>query len=72
MPYLSIVLFGIVSAIQAAESTAHDSVRTLLSTDEVENQISLDREANQRYVSKLLAPLRNLRDGLATAINLGT
>lgn len=72
MPYLSIVLFGIVSAIQAAESTAHDSVRTLLSTDEVENQISLDREANQRYVSKLLAPLRNWRDSLATAINLGT
>jgi hypothetical protein len=42
MLYLSFVIFGLASAIQAAESTAQDSVRPRLSTDEVENQIALD------------------------------
>lgn len=36
-----------------------------LSTDEVENQITLDKEVNPLYESRLLAPLRNWRDGVA-------
>ena len=50
---------------QAAETGSESDVRPRLSSDEVENQIILDREANPLYESKLLAPLRDWRDEVA-------
>ncbi len=40
-------------------------VRPRLSTDEVENQITLDREANPLYESRLLAPIHDWKNGVA-------
>jgi porin len=62
---MSIVLVSLASATQAAENTLDSNVRPRLSTDEVENQITLDRKANPLYESKLFAPLRKWRDGVA-------
>lgn len=50
---------------QANETLPESNVRARLSTDEVENQITLDREANPLYESRLLAPFREWRDGVA-------
>lgn len=63
--YLSIAFLGLVTAVSAAETSPGGKVSRRLSTDEVENQITLDREANPLYESKLLVPLRNWRDGVA-------
>ena len=58
--------FGIFAgAIQAAENDSENSIRPRLSTDEVENQISMDREANPLYESKLLAPVHDWKNGVA-------
>ena len=40
-------------------------LRPLLSTDAVENQIELDKEANPLYESKLLAPIQKWKNGVA-------
>lgn len=42
-----------------------NQVNARLSTDEVENQITLDKKANSLYESRLLDPLRTWRDGVA-------
>jgi porin len=67
--YLSIALLGLVSAIHAVETspvaTSDNTIKPRLSTDEVKNQITLDREANPLYESKLLAPLRDWQEGVA-------
>lgn len=48
-----------------AESFAESEIKPLLSPDEVENQITLDREANPLYESKLLAPLHDWKNRVA-------
>ena len=48
----------------ASDSTA-PAVKPRLSTDEVENQITLDREANPLYESQLLKPLADWKSGVA-------
>ena len=40
-------------------------LRPLLSTDQVENQIELDKKANPLYESKLLAPIQEWKNGVA-------
>lgn len=62
---LTIVLFGFAPAIHAEEPTSEENIQPRLSPDQVENQITLDRAANPLYESKLLAPLREWRDGVA-------
>ena len=62
---LSAILFALAATAQASESPSGKNIKARLSTDEVENQISLDRKANPLYESKLLAPLRTWRDGVA-------
>ena len=42
-----------------------NNIRPRLSTDEVENQITLDREANPLYESRLLAPIHEWKNGVA-------
>ena len=56
--------FALVSAVQGA-STSNAIVRPRLSTDEVENQIELDKEANPLYESKLLAPIKEWKNSVA-------
>jgi len=48
-----------------AVSASNAIVRPRLSTDEVENQIVLDKKANPLYESKLLAPIREWKNGVA-------
>jgi porin len=50
---------------QGDEAGGDRTIRPRLSTDEVENTITLDRTANPLYESKLLAPVRKWRDGVA-------
>ena len=59
------VLCILTFTVQAAEPTTDNRVRPLLSTDEVENQITMDREANPLYESKLFAPIHSWKDGVA-------
>jgi len=63
--YLTVFVLVFASALPAAETTSDGHVRPLQSTDEIENQITLDREANPLYDSKLLAPLRDWQEGVA-------
>ncbi len=71
--YLSLICLCLFSVcpLMAAE-TADARANPRLSTDEVENQVALDRAANPLYQSQLLTPLRNWRDGVAsdTGLNL--
>jgi len=62
---LTIVLRSLAASGYAGEATSESTVKARLSTDEVENQITLDRAANPLYESRLLAPLRAWRDGVA-------
>jgi len=48
-----------------AVSASNAIVRPRLSTDEVENQIVLDKKANPLYESNLLAPIREWKNGVA-------
>jgi hypothetical protein len=51
--------------VQAAESTPESNLRPRLATDEVENQITMDREANPLYESRLLAPIHEWKNEVA-------
>ena len=51
--------------VQASEGDSDSNLRPLLSTDEAENRITLDREANPLYKSKLLAPIRKWKNQVA-------
>jgi porin len=62
--YLSVVFISLVSATQAVETTPESNIRPRLSTNEVENQIALDRKANPLYESRLLSSIRKWRDGV--------
>ena len=54
---VTLVLIANVS--QAADSlSSNNKIRPRLSTNQVENQIELDKKANPLYESKLLAPIK--------------
>ncbi len=63
--YLFIALSCFVSIVHAEETDTEDSLNPRLSPNQVENQIVLDKKANPLYESRILAPLRDWRDGLA-------
>jgi len=50
---------------QASEENPESNIKPRLSTDEVENQIVMDKEANPLYESKLLAPIHEWKNGVA-------
>ncbi len=60
-----VTLLGISPPSFSAETAPDGNVKPRLSTDEVENQISMDREANPLYESKLLAPIHRWKNGVA-------
>ena len=55
---------------QASEDATESTIRPRLSTDEVENQITMDRKANPLYESKLLAPIHEWKNGVAEQTGL--
>ena len=57
LKWLPAVFFALATTALATGATTADTVRPRLSTDEVENQITLDREANPFYESRFLAPI---------------
>lgn len=63
--YLFIALICLSSGGHSGQTNSEDNLNPRLSTNQVENQIALDREANTLYESRLLAPLRSWRDGVA-------
>lgn len=63
--YLSIALFCLVTIAQAAETKTDNTISPLLATDEVENQIALDRKANPLYESHLFSSIKQWRDRVA-------
>jgi porin len=63
--YLFIALICLSSGGHAGQTNSEDNLDPRLSTNQVENQITLDREANPFYESRLLAPLHNWQDGVA-------
>ena len=62
---LSIILLSLAVTVWAEDTASESNIAPRLSTDQVENQIILDKEVNPLYESRLLSPLRNWRDGLA-------
>lgn len=62
---LSTVMLSFAILVHAAETSAESNIRPRLSPDEVENQITLDRKANPLYESRLFAPLKKWRSGVA-------
>ncbi|RLB99500.1 MAG: porin [Deltaproteobacteria bacterium] len=60
-----LLVIAFTASVQAAEATSDNTIKPRLSTDEVENQIILDHAANPLYESRLLAPVRAWRDGVA-------
>lgn len=63
--FLSTVILGFVTIVNSAETSSENTIRPRLSTDEVENQIVLDRETNPLYESKLLGPIKVWRSRVA-------
>ncbi|MCP3888753.1 MAG: hypothetical protein GY702_07740, partial [Desulfobulbaceae bacterium] len=67
----TIVPIGLFTSMLLAVSTGLtaeviDSTTTSrLSTDEVENQIEIDKQANPLYESKLFAPVKEWKNGIA-------
>jgi porin len=62
---LSILLLSLAATVWARETAPENKLNAWLSTDQVENQITLDKKANPLYESRLLTPLRDWRDGVA-------
>jgi porin len=62
---LSTVLLGIATFVHAADTASESNISPRLATDEVENQITLDRKVNPLYESRLFAPLKEWRNGVA-------
>lgn len=62
---LTVALCALALMALASEDTSENAVSPRLSTDEVENQITLDREVNPLYKSKLLAPIHEWKKGVA-------
>ena len=65
LKWLPAVFLAFATTALATGATTEDTVRPSLSTDEVENQITLDREANPFYESRLLAPIHDWKNGIA-------
>jgi porin len=63
--YLPVVFFVLTTTASATEVITEGTITLRLSTDEVENQIALDREANPLYESRLLAPIHDWKNGVA-------
>ena len=63
--YLFAAFICLVSAAHSEDTSPEDNLNPRLSTDQVENQIVLDKKANPLYESRILAPLRDWRDGVA-------
>jgi porin len=67
--FLLTAFIGFPLATQAADTTpAENSFQPRLSTDQVENQITLDRQANPLYESRLLKPIHEWKDKVAEKI----
>ena len=62
---LLVLLLSFTTPVRASETADRTEVNDRLATDEVENQIKLDRKVDPLYESKLLAPMRDWRDGVA-------
>ena len=62
---LTFLLAAFATAAQAEEGKSESKISPLLSPDEVENQITLDRETNPLYESKLFGPIKEWRNGVA-------
>jgi porin len=60
-----VVLFGSATAVNSADITSGNNTGLGGSTDEVENQIEMDRKANPLYESKLFAPIHEWKNGVA-------
>lgn len=61
---LGVVVFHTIPT-AASENTQGANIQPRLSTDEVENQIILDKKANPLYESKLFAPIQTWKAGVA-------
>lgn len=62
---LLLTLQAVLASAAQASSTANIAVPSNLSTDEVENQIEMDKNANPLYESKLLAPIHDWKSGVS-------
>jgi porin len=62
---LSAVILSLATLVRSAETSSESNIRPRLATDEVENQITLDRKVNPLYESRLFAPLKEWRNGVA-------
>jgi porin len=62
---LSAVMLSLATLVHSAEISSESKIRPRLSTDEVENQITLDHKVNPLYESRLFAPLKEWRNGVA-------
>ena len=56
---------AIITILMPGRAGCETKVRPRLSTDDVENQINLDRESNPLYESIMLGPVSKWRDGVA-------
>jgi porin len=65
LKYLPLAFFVLVTTAQATEVSTESTVSPRLSTNEVENQITLDREANPLYESRLLASIHEWKKRVA-------
>ncbi len=63
--FLAAMQFGLTPILHASSSVSENNISPRLATDEVENQIIMDREANPLYESKLLAPIHTWKTGVA-------
>jgi porin len=58
-------MLSLATLVHSAEISSESKIRPRLSTDEVENQITLDHKVNPLYESRLFAPLKEWRNGVA-------
>jgi len=63
--YMVTAMCGAAVTAQSSEGGSDNGIRPRLSTDEVENQIEMDKAANPLYESKLLAPIHEWKNGMA-------
>ncbi len=63
--YMVATFCGAAVTAQSSEGRSGNDIRSLLSTDEVENQIKIDRMTNPLYESKLFAPIHEWKNEVA-------
>ncbi len=63
--YMVAAFCGAAVTAHSSEGGSDNGIRPRLSTNEVENQIELDKKANPLYESKLLAPIQEWKNGVA-------